>query len=94
MNVRHPFFIPYHALAHCVNLTGKTGFLAGSCIPVIHMIGCCLINRLACEAEEGFCFLGIPCCNSIQNPAGSRAYTGFLSGILSMALGVGFYAKD
>ena len=68
----------------CVDLASQTGlFAAGS-----------LVDRLASNRKEGFRFVSVSSLYSIEDAAGSRADTGFLSGILGMALCVRFYAQD
>ena len=58
------------------------------------MVGSCLVDRLASEVQEGFRFISVSSLNRIEDATGSRADTGFLSGILGMALCVRFYAQD
>ena len=80
--------------SHRVDLTGQTGLFAAGSVLVVHMAGSGLIDRLACNCKEGFRFISVSSLNSIEDAAGSRADTGFLSSILGMALSVGFYTQD
>ena len=63
----------------CVDLASQTGLFAAGSILMINMVCSSLVDRLASNRKEGFRF---------------RADTGFLSGILGMALCVRFYAQD
>ncbi len=82
------------SLCHCIDLAGKTGLFAACGILVIHMICGSLVDRLASGCEEGLCFLGVACLNGVKDAAGSRTHTGLLSGILGMALRIGFHAQN
>ncbi len=81
-------------LCHCIDLAGKTGLLAACGILVIHTVCGSLVDGLASGCEEGLCFLGVARLNGIKDATGSRTHTGLLSGILGMALRIGFHAQN
>ncbi len=78
----------------CVDLASQTGLFAAGSILMINMVCSSLVDRLASNRKEGFRFVSVSSLYSIEDAAGSRADTGFLSGILGMALCVRFYAQD
>ena len=68
--------------------------LAGSSVLVINLVCSGLVDRLACNRKEGFRFISVSSLNSIEDTAGSSAYTGLLGSVLCMALSVGFHTQD
>lgn len=77
-----------------VDFASQAGLFASCAVLVIHMVGSCLVDRLASEVQEGFRFISVSSLNSIEDTAGSSAYTGLLGSVLCMALSVGFHTQD
>ena len=94
----HPFSYliakDHRSLGKSVDLAGQTGLLARRAVLVVYVVRSRLIDRLACERKEGFRFISVSSLNGVEDAAGSRAHTGLLSGVLRMALCVGFHTKD
>lgn len=84
----------HRSLGKSVDLAGQTGLLARRAVLVVYVVRSRLIDRLACERKEGFRFISVSSLNGVEDAAGSRAHTGLLSGVLRMALCVGFHTKD
>lgn len=83
-----------NSLCHSIDLASQTGLLAGSCVPMVHMIRGSLVNRLAGKRKEGLRFVSVSGFYSIENTAGSSAHTGLLGSVLCMALSVSLHTKD
>lgn len=58
------------------------------------MVCSSLIDSLASDSKEGFCFISVASLNSVQYLAGSSANTGLLSQILCMALCISLYTQN